>query len=764
MSWRSVQSARHLVRGAGATVSRAGAFYRNFITRARWVVVGAWIGLTVMLSIVLPTNSGSGGGSDIGSLLPPNSAAVAVQERSLADFRVPVLSETSVVVHDPAGLSPLTRADIVLWALSFVQASAEGRVPEGAGQIIAAVPVPTDTPTTAVTYLYVSKYTSLAQTTALAQQYASHFHNQSSIRTYVTGIAPAQLRQGYYLQSRLAIFEIATLALIAIVVAIAFRSPVAPLAVLAVAGIGYLVAIRVLGALAAAFGFALPDQLRPLIAALLIGVVTDYSVLFFFSFRQELRRGLSTMDAARRTVATDAPIIAIAGLTVAAGTAALLTANFDLFRAFGPALSSTVVVGVVVSLTLVPALMAILGPRLFRSWQRADEMPPDPQRSARSAGGLVRIVVDRRGAAIATALGVAVLLLASVPLLHMRLDLSFTSGLPAQDRVQQGARVLEGSGVRGITAPTEVLVEGPAVADQRDALRVLQGMIARQPGVAAVLGPDQNPLPDSYGIVYSTDGNSARFLVVFDSDPLGGTAIADLERLHPALSGLAAQAGVVGTVSVTGQTAIAAELAEITRQNLWITLLAALLVELIILVIYLRALIAPLILLICSALGVAAALGLTVLVFQDLRGDPGLTFYQPFATAVLLLALGSDYNVFIVGSIWKQAARHPLSRALAIAMPGTARAIGTAGVILAATFAMVALIPLETFRQIAFTMAVGLLIDTFLIRPVLTPALLTLLGPAAGWPSRRIRTDRVSRAELTDAAAIAQGGHSVDHL
>jgi putative drug exporter of the RND superfamily len=105
-----------------------------------------------------------------------------------------------------------------------------------------------------------------------------------------------------------------------------------------------------------------------------------------------------------------------------------------------------------------------------------------------------------------------------------------------------------------------------------------------------------------------------------------------------------------------------------------------------------------------------------------------------------------------VGSIWDAAARHPLSKAIALAMPSTARAISAAGIILAATFAMVAIIPLETFRQLAFTMSVGLLLDTFLIRPVLTPAVLTLLGRAASWPSRRVRTEHIAAEELRRTA------------
>jgi putative drug exporter of the RND superfamily len=328
-----------------------------------------------------------------------------------------------------------------------------------------------------------------------------------------------------------------------------------------------------------------------------------------------------------------------------------------------------------------------------------------------------------------------------VPVSDLRLGVSFTSGLPGDDPVARGAQVLDESGVRGVVAPTEVLLEGEGVAGQREALVRFQEALAVQPGVAEVLGPAQNPLSEEYGIVFSQDGNAARFVVFFDSDPLSATAIADLGRLQDRVPVLLAGAGVEDvTVGVTGQTAIAGELAAVTRENLQRTLIAVLVVELLVLALFLRSLVAPVALLALSVLGVAAALGLTVLVFQGVLGQPGLTFYVPFATAVLLLALGSDYNVFAVGAIWDQAARRPLAQAIAVALPASARAISAAGMILAATFAMVAIIPLSTFRQVAFTMAVGLLIDTFVIRPVLTPAVLTLLGRSAGWPSRRIRT------------------------
>ena len=730
---------RSLARVPGAAARASGRALRAAVVQGRWLVVVVWVG-GALLAVALPSSGRSGGGGDIGSLLPPDSDAVAVQQRSLEHFRVPVLSDTSVVVHDRDGLDPLTRADVVLWALAHTQASLEGEVPPGTGQVIAAVPLPLGSADTAVTYVYASPRTGLEERVALSRRYAAHFTNQPGVETYVTGIVPAQVRQAHHLAAHLHTFEIATLVLIAVVVALTFRSVVAPLVVLATAALGYLVALRVLDAMAGALGFALPDQLQPLIAALLIGVVTDYCVLFFSGFRRQLGQGLHRHEAARRTVLTEGPIVAVAGITVAAGTAALLVADFALFQAFGPALALAVLVGMVVSLTLVPALMAILGHRLFLGLGAARSASAEHE-PGRLTHWLADTVSRRSGAAVAALLGVGVLGAASLPLLDLRIDVSFVSELPPDDPVRVGARVLEEAGVRGAVAPTEVLVEGEDVVAQRDALERFQAALADQPGVAQVLGPAQLPLREGLGLVLAQDGDAARFIVVLDSDPLAAPAIADVGDLQQRVDGLLTDAGVEGaTVAVGGQTAIAAELAELTRDNLRTILVAALLIELAILCLYLRALLTPVLLLACSALGVAAALGLAVLVFQDALGDPGLLFLVPFATAVLLLALGSDYNVFAVGAIWDEAARRPLPEAITVAVPATARAISAAGVILAATFAMVAIIPLGLFRQIAFVMTVGLLIDTFLVRPVLTPAVLTLLGRAAGWPGRRIRT------------------------
>jgi uncharacterized protein (DUF2267 family) len=132
----------------------------------------------------------------------------------------------------------------------------------------------------------------------------------------------------------------------------------------------------------------------------------------------------------------------------------------------------------------------------------------------------------------------------------------------------------------------------------------------------------------------------------------------------------------------------------------------------------------------------------------------------PFAAAVLLVALGSDYNVFVAGRIWDEARRMRLREAIAVAAPQAARAVTVAGLALAASFALLAIVPLRSFREFAFVMGVGVLVDTFLVRTLLVPALTSLWGERAWWPGRRVR--RLSTREFLDLvggrAGLARSG------
>jgi RND superfamily putative drug exporter len=223
--------------------------------------------------------------------------------------------------------------------------------------------------------------------------------------------------------------------------------------------------------------------------------------------------------------------------------------------------------------------------------------------------------------------------------------------------------------------------------------------------------------------------------VILADDPLGSHGIGAVRRLEERLPALLDQSGLQGVrADVAGDTAIAKESVDTIHGDIWRVALALLLANLILLVIFMRALLAPLYLLAASLLALTAALGVTTWIFQDFLGHDGLTYYVPFAAAVLLLSLGSDYNIFIVGRIWQEAERRPLREAIRYAAPRASRTITVAGLTLAGSFALLALIPIRPMRELAVVMAVGILIDSLLVRSILVPSLVAAFGPASWWP------------------------------
>jgi len=186
--------------------------------------------------------------------------------------------------------------------------------------------------------------------------------------------------------------------------------------------------------------------------------------------------------------------------------------------------------------------------------------------------------------------------------------------------------------------------------------------------------------------------------------------------------------------------------------DVWRIAIVALGVNLLLLVIFLRSVVAPLVLLATSVLALAATLGIATFVFQDFLGYDELTYYVPFAAAVLLVSLGSDYNVFIAGQISAEARRRPLREAVAVATPRASRAISIAGLALAASFAALALVQLRVFRELAFVLAVGVILDAFLVRSLLVPSLIALIGRLTWWP-RRIHLRRRRPGEQPPVAS-----------
>lgn len=738
--------------------SRLSAAYARLIVRLRWVVVLFWVGAVAACTVYLPIVGSSG--DEVASIIPVDSPALRAEFSSIEAFGFPLTSRTVIVQRDPNGLSPYIEAESVLDALAVNQQPQRypllGALP--LTNTFKLFPAAAERDTTVLTYLFMNPRSGFGTQQRAAQRYIDA--NLSAPADHTVGVAgsvPARAQQADLVARWLPALELLTILAIVLLVGLNYRAVLPPVMALTASAVAFLVTLRMAGLLEQVLGVSVPAELEPLLVALLLGVVTDYTIFYLSAFRNQLTRTGDRRRGAIQSIASFTPIVLAAGITVAAGTAALLAANSSFFKAVGPALALAILIGLVVSVTLIPALIAILGRAVFwpstpgPSWYvgPASDQAQPTRRLSETA--FVVWLVDRRHAALVLVGCVGVLVVASLPLAHLNLGIGFTQSLPSANPVKVASNEAAAGFAPGITSPTTILVEAGGITSERQQLNTFQDLVEAEQGIAGVVGPADNLAPRAQGIVLATSGDAARLLVVFDHDPLEAVAIDDLTRLQERMPDLVRQSGLQGAlVSIAGDTALAAGLVDDTEGDLFRIAVAAIVVNFLLLAVFLRALVAPVFLLASSILALSAAMGLTTLVFQDLFGGEGITFYVPFAAAVLLIALGSDYNIFGVGHVWELARHMSLKEAITRAMPESTRAIAAAGITLAVSFGMLVIIPLRPFRELAFAMAIGILMDVVVIRSLVTPSMLVLVGPISGWPGGRFKRPKVPLTPLAD--------------
>ncbi|HET9507624.1 MAG TPA: MMPL family transporter [Gaiellaceae bacterium] len=708
------------------------------IVRLRWPIVIAWIAAAIAVVVYLPSLQEAGDDTSLTGLVPDDAESLATGQRLAELFTVPTVTHTHVVQRDPSGLPEA----VVRRAAARADDVSSGRDPELEGIRFAlplvnaegVVPSSRETGTTVITYLFFDpRETGIGDQEELSVLYAErHARAPADGLVGVTGAVPARVEEWREIEAGLPWVTLATLVMIALVLGIHFRSPITPLVTLGVAAVAYLVSLRTVAWAGEWLGVRIPRDAEPVLVVLLLGVVTDYAIFFLHGMRERLDAGEPRLQAAQESTSEYLPIVVTAGLIVAGGTASLMAGELDFFRAFGPGMALTVLVSLVVAITLVPALLAVLGQKVF--WPRR----PSGERPATRPSRLAFVTTARPVALVIAVVAVAALAVVGRSLLETELGLTQIQGLPEDSGPRRGQDAAAAGFSPGILSPTVVLVEG--VDRERDlaALVRLGRALDGEPGVAGSIGPASELARELPGLVFAEEEPAARYLLVLDAEPQGGPAIEIVQQLRERLPTLLEEAGLADVeVRLAGDTALAEETVETITHDLIRIGIVAFLVNFLLLAIFLRALVAPLYLVLASALALVASIGLTTLVFQGFLGYDELTYHVPFAVAVLLLSLGSDYNVFVVGRIWQSADELPLREAIATAAPRASRAIGVAGLALALSFAALALIDLRQFREFAFAMSVGVLLDAFVIRALLIPALISLAGEASWWPRRR---------------------------
>lgn len=707
-------------------------------------IIALWIAATVAAAAFLP-DIGSASGFGLVQLVPnntPASRAQAAEQRlfgsSLAD------SQALVVEHGSTTLPASTLVKIGRQAQAVDGSRLTPASPRRPDFALPLVNVPglvsaTRRPaTTAVTFLFFPATAQSGDISAGAQRYADAAPRPPGTAIGVTGPVPAQISEGNLIENALLLLELVTVGVIAVLVGVIFRSPIAPVVPLAGAGIAYLVTRHVLGWGAHILGLQIPSQLSPIMIVLILGVVTDYSVFTLTGMRARLAEGERRTRASRNTSTRVVPLVIAAALTVAAGTVALIGADLDFFHAVGPGMAIAVIIAGLVATSFVPAVVGVLGRVAF--WPSLPRRNAQPSRSVNEGSArraVARLISRRWAAGVAAVICVAALLVAATGLVHARLGTNVVSGLPAGSEPRQAADAAAAGFGPGIVGPTTLILQAPGIAGQRASLARVEQVITRSPGVEAVVGPNRLPLNLGASLFATSDNTAVRLFVVFRDDPYDAAAISAFTALERQVAAALPGAGLRGaTVSWSGATPTSADAVAATDTDIWrVALLAAMLMSLV-LMLYFRAMLAPLLLIASSALGLAASLGVFVDVFQGPLGYPDVTFFVPVTAGVLLVSLGADYSVFVMGRIWEEARGRNMAGAVEAALPRASRAVSIAAVTLAASFAVLALVPVQPFREFAFIMGVGVVIDAFVVRSFLLPALLVLAGRRAFWPHR----------------------------
>ena len=719
--------------------------YAGFTAYLGLPIIAAWIGVAIAAVVFLP-DFGATAGFGLVDLVPGNTPAVRAQALENRLFGSSFSDAQSVVVErDPKGIAPATLLGVGEQARA-INSSRPSSAP--ASRPVFALPlvsIPGLTPalgrpaTTTVTYLFFKQAAEAGDIDAGSQRYAAAAPHPAGTTVGVTGSVPAQISEGELIESSLLPLEIVTVLVIAILVALVFRSLIAPVVPLAGAGVAYLVTSHVLGWGARELAIQIPSQLSPIMVVLILGVVTDYSVFTLTGMRARLAAGERRTWALRHAASHVVPLVIAAALTVAAGTVALIGANLDFFHAVGPGMAVAVIISGLVSISFVPALAGVLGRVAFWPSLKVARATPVGARATLGAGRTRRLVatlLSRRWVAmVAVIVCLAGLVAMGSGVTMARFGTNVVSGLPGTSGPRQAATAAAAGFGSGILAPTTLTLQARGVASKSAALARIGNVVRRSPGVAAVVGPEDLPATLDASLFRTANGNAVRFIVVFRDDPYDAGAIGAYDSLNPRVSAALSGAGLGGASATwSGATPTASESVASTESTIWrVGVLAALLMFLV-LTLYFRALLAPLLLIASSALAVGATVGLLVYVFQGVLGYPDITFFVPIAAGVLLISLGADYSVFVMGRIWEEARGRTMTGAVIAALPQASRAVSIAAATLAASFAVLAIVPVQPFREFAFIMGVGVVIDAFLVRSLLLPALLTLTGRAAFWP------------------------------
>jgi putative drug exporter of the RND superfamily len=568
------------------------------------------------------------------------------------------------------------------------------------------------------------------------------------LQTFVTGPAGLAADLTAAFAGIDGILLLVALAAVFVILLVVYRSLLLPIVVLLTSVFALCAAILLVFGMAKAGWIQLNGQSQGILSILVIGAATDYALLYVARFREALTHTTNRTAAALTAwKASFEPILA-SGATVIIALLCLLFSDLNSNKALGPVAAAGILCSLFAALTLLPALMALLGRAAF--WPFRPKLVPADQREPELVTGLegqkglwlaTGSLIARRPRAVWVA-SVLLLLVASAGVLQLK-----ANGVPQTDVILSASNAVDGQDAlarhfdAGSGSPAVVVAEQGKAQEVLERVKMVDGV-----GEAYLLAQGSVPITGAPGAPSAPDVREGKVLInatlnyAADSHEAEETVKAlreDVKALDPgALVG-----GVTATALDTNTTA---------QRDLVIIIPIVLVVILFILMLLLRSVLAPVLLVLSVVLSYAAAMGVSAFVFNNILGFPGADATVPLFGFVFLVALGVDYNIFLMSRVREESLKHGTRPGILRGLSVTGGVITSAGVVLAATFAALGVIPIMFLVQLAFIVAFGVLLDTVLVRSLLVPALASDIGPRIWWPGK------LGRSELD--AGLTGGG------
>jgi RND superfamily putative drug exporter len=682
---------------------------------SKWVVLVFWIAVFAVAG-PLAGKLNSAQQNDASSWLPHNAESTQVVD--LAKKFTPSDVFPVLVVYERTG-GPVTAADRAKVTADMQRFAG---VQDVTGKVLGPIPSKDGSALQVVVPVKVnSEGNGWQQLTPRVEQMRSIAHaNAGDLHAYVTG-------PGGYFADFANVFSgfdttllYITAAIVVVILLLTYRSPVLWILPLTCVFVALTAAQAVIYLLAKNAGLTVNGQSAFILTVLVFGAGTDYALLLTARYREELRRHADRHEAMAVALGRAAPAIIASGSTVILSLLTLLVAELASTRSLGPVMAIGVAVGLCAMITLLPALLVIFGRWVF--WPRRPTLgSAEPTEHGLWARIGRRMARRPRLVWVVTAVVLGVMALGLTGLK--------AEGLQNKDAFRTKPESVAGDKVLGRHFPAGA-GDPVQVIGRAEAAGQIRSGLAGSAGVTDVKPP---VVKEGYAFVEGTLTTPADSQASFRT----------IDRLRDTMHAIPGADAKVG-----GGTAVNLDIQRATRHDRNLVVPLVLLVVLVILGLVLRAIVSPLLLVATVVLSFAAALGVSALAFDHLFKFGGADPSLPLWTFVFLVALGTDYNIFLMTRVHEETKRHGTRRGALIGLAATGGVITSAGVVLAGTFAALGTLPLVFITEIGFAVAFGVLLDTFVVRSVLVTALNLDVGRWIWWPSSLHRKRDVALGEV----------------